>query len=158
MESNRRVEANSNDLNDRGKETIPFVVKVKPRSVMGDYIALHGLVPQNELPLNLRHKIPEDEIWIREDIYSDPDRRERILQGHEKFELGLMETKMLTYKDAHCKAEIHEKFYKIEEELEKVEKDLKIETSEQVKVVEPTTEIGREESTETTKANENKES
>jgi hypothetical protein len=83
MESNRRVEANSNDLNDRGKETIPFVVKVKPRSVMGDYIALHGLVPQNELPLNLRHKIPADEIWIREDIYNDPERRERILQGHE---------------------------------------------------------------------------
>lgn len=158
MESNRKVEANSHDHNSCGKVTIPFVVKVKPRSVMGDYIALHGLVPQNELPLNLRHKIPEDEIWIREDIYNDPERRERILQGHEKFELGLMETKMLTYKDAHCKAEIHEKFYKIEEELEKVEKDLKIETSGNVKVVEPTAEIGREENTETTNANEKKES
>ncbi len=125
---------------------------------MGDYIALHGLVPQNELPLNLRHKIPEDEIWIREDIYNDPERRERVLQGHEKFELGLMETKRLTYKDAHYKAEIHEKFYKIEVELEKVEKDLKIETSRHVKVVEPTAETEREENTETTNPNEKKES
>jgi hypothetical protein len=69
-----------------------------------------------------------------------------------------METKMLTYKDAHCKAEIHEKFYKIEAELEKVEKDLKIEKSECVQVVEPTPEIGREKNTETTNANEKKES
>jgi len=52
----------------RGKEILPFFVKVKPRSIMGDYIAFHGLVPQNELPKNLRYKIPENEIWIRKDV------------------------------------------------------------------------------------------
>jgi hypothetical protein len=121
----------------RGRETLPFKVIVKPRSVMGDYIALHGLVPQNELPENMRHKIPEDEIWMREDVYNDPKRRERILQGHEKYELTLMETKGLTYKQAHRKAELHEKFYLLEKDLEKLERNLKMRRYEPVYIVEP---------------------
>jgi ribosomal protein S18 acetylase RimI-like enzyme len=124
----------------RGKATLPFTVKVKPVSEMGEYIALHGLVPQNELPENLRYKIPKDEIWIREDVYADPKRREQILQGHEKFELGLMETKGLTYKQAHRRAEIHEKVYKIEEQLEKIEKDLSLIPFVPVKIVDETPE------------------
>ena len=123
----------------RGKEgKLPFKVIVKPRSVMGDYIALHGLLPQNELPLNMRGKIPENEIWIREDVFDNPKRRERILQGHEKFELSLMETEGLTYKQAHSKAELHEKFYPVEKELNKLEKDLKKSHHDAVKIVEPT--------------------
>jgi hypothetical protein len=122
----------------RGKETLPFFVKVKPRSVMGDYIALHGLVPENELPVHLRHKIPENEIWIRKDVYDDPKRRERILQGHEKFEIGLMETRGLTYKQAHRRAELHEKLFKIIEEIRGEEKNLGIIPYDSIKVIEET--------------------
>jgi hypothetical protein len=120
----------------RGKETLPFIVRVKPRSVMGDYIALHGLLPENELPVHLRHKIPENEIWIRKDVYDDPKRRERILQGHEKFELELMETKGLTYKQAHERAQFHEKVYKLEDWLGKLEAEIKRPTIEPVEVIE----------------------
>jgi hypothetical protein len=126
------------DAYGRGKETLPFYVKVKPRSVMGDYIALHGLVPENELPVRLRHKIPEDEIWIRKDVYDDPKRRERILQGHEKFEIGLMETRDLTYKQAHRRAELHEKLFKIIEEIRNEEKNLGIIPYDSIKVIEET--------------------
>jgi GNAT superfamily N-acetyltransferase len=122
----------------RGKATIPFTVKVKPESIMGEYIALHGLVPQNELPECLRHQIPENEIWIREDVYEDPKRREQILMGHEKFELCLMETKGLTYKQAHRIAELHEQVYKIEDELAKMENDLRLIPYEPVKLIDNT--------------------
>jgi hypothetical protein len=106
---------------------------------MGDYIALHGLLPENELPIRLRHKIPENEIWIRKNVYDDPKRRERILQGHEKFELELMETKGLTYKQAHKRAQFHEKVYKLEDWLGRLEKELKRPAYEPVKVIEKTT-------------------
>jgi hypothetical protein len=111
-------------------------VKVKPQSVMGEYIALHGLLPENELPIRFRHKIPENEIWIRKNVYDDPRRRERILQGHEKFELELMETKGLTYKQAHKRAQLHEKVYKLEDWLEKIETELKRPPYEPVEVIE----------------------
>jgi hypothetical protein len=127
------------DAYGRGKETLPFIVKVKPQSVMGDYIALHGLLPENELPVRLRHKIPENEIWIRKNVYDDPKRRERILQGHEKFELELMETRGLTYKQAHKRAQFHEKIYKLEDWLGRLEKELGRHTYEPVDVVEKTT-------------------
>jgi len=107
---------------------------------MGEYIALHGLVPQNELPECLRHQIPENEIWIREDIYNDSKRREQILQGHEKFELTLMETKGLTYKQAHRIAELHEQVYKIEEEMAKMENELRLTQYEPVKLIDKTPE------------------
>jgi hypothetical protein len=123
----------------RGKETLPFIVKVKPRSVMGDYIALHGLLPENELPVSLRHKIPENEIWIRKNVYDDPKRRERILQGHEKFELELMETKGMTYKQAHERAQFHEKVYRLEDWLARLEAEIKRPTIEPVEVIEKTT-------------------
>jgi ribosomal protein S18 acetylase RimI-like enzyme len=123
----------------RGKATIPFVVVVKPESVMGEYIALHGLVPQNELPESLRHQIPANEIWIREEIYNDPKRREEILE-HEKFELTLMETKGLTYKQAHRIAELHEQVYKIEDEMAIMQEEFRLKTFEPVKLVEKTSE------------------
>ena len=137
MENKKKVEPSRYDPYGRGRETLPFKVVVKPRSVMGDYIALHGLLPQNELPENLRYKIPEDEIWMREDVFDDPKRRELILQGHEKYELALMETDGLTYKQAHRRAELHEKFYLLEQDLEKPEKHLKMRNYESVKIVEP---------------------
>jgi len=90
-----------------------FKVVVKPASVMGDYIALHGLLPENELPYRFRHKIPKHEIWIRSDVYNNPARRDRILKGHEKFELELMTDKGMNYKQAHKRAELHEKVYKL---------------------------------------------
>jgi hypothetical protein len=138
-ETKKEVDKKKYDPYGRGKETLPFIVKVKPRSVMGDYIALHGLLPENELPVSLRHKIPENEIWIRKNVYDDPKRRERILQGHEKFELELMETKGLTYKQAHERAQLHEKVYKLEDWLARLEQELKRPLYEPVKVVEKTT-------------------
>jgi len=106
---------------------------------MGDYIALHGLLPENELPIRLRHKIPENEIWIRKNVYDDPKRRERVLQGHEKFELELMETKGLTYKQAHKRAQFHEKIYRLEDWLGRLETELNRPPYEPVEVVEKTT-------------------
>jgi hypothetical protein len=145
MEPEKKPESKPYDVYGRGKETIPFTVVVKPRSVMGDYIALHGLCPQNELPLNMRGKIPENEIWIRQDVFENPKRRERILQGHEKYELSLMETEGLTYKQAHAKAQLHEKFYLFEKELDNLEKNLKIGHHNAVKIVEPTEKREKEE-------------
>jgi hypothetical protein len=145
VEEERESEKKPYDVYGRGKETVPFTVVVKPRSVMGDYIALHGLCPQNELPEDMRGKIPEDEIWMRQDVFEDPKRRERILQGHEKYELSLMETKGLTYKQAHRKAELHEKFYLFEKDLEKLEKNLKIGHHDAVRIIEPTQKEEKEE-------------
>lgn len=87
-----------------------FKVIVKSNEEMGDYIALHGLVPQNELPIHLRHKIPENEIWIRENVYADIERRRSIL-AHEYAELDLMITQGISYKEAHEKAEFIEHLY-----------------------------------------------
>ncbi len=136
-QTKKRVDGLRYDPYGRGKETLPFIVKVKPQSVMGDYIALHGLLPENELPVRLRHKIPENEIWIRKDVYDNPLRRERILQGHEKFELELMETRGLTYKQAHRRAELHEKLFKIIQEIRVEEKKIGIIPYDSVNVVEP---------------------
>jgi hypothetical protein len=137
LENKKEAEPSRYDPYGRGRETLPFKVVVKPRGIMGDYIALHGLLPQNELPENLRHKIPEDEIWMREDVFDDPKRREQILQGHEKYELTLMETKGLTYKQAHHRAELHEKVYSLKQDLEKPKRNLKMRNYEPVKIVEP---------------------
>jgi hypothetical protein len=87
-----------------------FKVVVKSVEEMGEYIALHGLVPQNELPLHLRNKIPENEIWIRENVYADTERRKSIL-AHEYAELDLMVTKGMSYKEAHQQAEFIEHLY-----------------------------------------------
>jgi hypothetical protein len=143
--SESKSEKKPYDVYGRGKATVPFTVVVKPRSVMGDYIALHGLCPQNELPENLRGKIPEDEIWMRQDVFENPKRRERILQGHEKYELSLMETEGLTYKQAHRKAELHEKFYLLEKDMEKIENFLRIRRHDAIRIVEPTEKKEKEE-------------
>jgi hypothetical protein len=74
---------------------------------------------------------------MRQDIYDNSKRTERILKGHEKYELTLMETKGLTYKQAHRKAELHEKFYLFEKDLENLEKNLKIPHHEPVRIIEP---------------------
>lgn len=86
-----------------------FKVKIKPKSVMGDYIALHGLVPGNELPKRLRGKIPKNEVWIRRDCFVDKPVRQRRLLTHENHELGLMEKRGWNYKKAHARAELREK-------------------------------------------------
>lgn len=140
-----KIEKKSLDVNGHGKVTLPFKVVVKPRSVMGDYIALHGLLPKNELPENMRGKIAEDEIWMRQDVFDNPERRERILQGHEKYELSLMETDCLTYKQAHRRAELHEKLFLLEKDLVKLEKSLDMKYHDAVTIVEPTEKEEKEE-------------
>jgi hypothetical protein len=87
-----------------------FKVIIKSNEEMGDYIALHGLVPQNELPIHLRYKIPENEIWIRENVYVDIERRRSIL-AHEYAELDLMISKAMNYKEAHENAEFFEHLF-----------------------------------------------
>jgi hypothetical protein len=87
-----------------------FKVIVKSNEEMGDYIALHGLVPQNELPVHLRYKIPENEIWIRENVYANIERRRSIL-AHEYAELDLMISHAMTYKEAHEHAEFFEHLF-----------------------------------------------
>jgi hypothetical protein len=108
---------------------------------MGDYIALHGLLPKNELPENMRGKIPKDEIWMRQDVFENPERRERILQGHEKYELSLMETEGQTYKQAHREAESHEELYLFEKDLTELEKK----RHDAVRIAEPTEKEEKEE-------------
>lgn len=87
-----------------------FKVIVKSIEEMGEYIALHGLVPQNELPVHLRYKIPENEIWIRENVYADIERRRSIL-AHEYAELDLMISYAMSYKEAHKNAEFFEHLF-----------------------------------------------
>lgn len=83
---------------------VPFKVVPKSNEEMGEYIALHGQLPSNELPERMRGKIPEDEIWIRQDVYDDPKRRDEVL-NHEQTELKGMTQKGQTYKEAHAEAE-----------------------------------------------------
>jgi len=83
-------------------------VKVKPRKVMGDYVCLHGKVPNQELPKKLRGKIPKKEIWMRRDIYNNKEKRYRILD-HEHDELIHMKRDKMCYKQAHKRAQIEEK-------------------------------------------------
>jgi hypothetical protein len=79
---------------------IKFILK--PRKIMGDYIAVHWKTPH--LPKRLRPK--EGEIWVREDWWKDPNKRKKV-KTHEKVELNLMLKKGLKYKKAH---EIANKF------------------------------------------------
>lgn len=87
-----------------GKEIGVFKVKTVPNSVMGNYIALHGLVPQNEMPTRLRGQIPKDEIWVREDLWKNRVRRDQVIY-HEKVELHLMKNYGYPYRKAHNIAE-----------------------------------------------------
>lgn len=82
-----------------------FVFKSKSQNIMKDYIALHGLVPKNELPYHLRGIIPPDEIWVRENNYQSK-KDMKNLTVHESVELFCMVTLGMTYKPAHEIAEV----------------------------------------------------
>jgi hypothetical protein len=96
-----------------GGEKIPGIKIVsKSVSVMGDYRALHGRVPNNELPVHLRGKIPKNELWIRSDQYHDKDKTKKsALFAHERYEIYLMKKYGLTYKQAHKRAELRDLWY-----------------------------------------------
>jgi hypothetical protein len=79
---------------------VNFKVIIKSKKEMKDYIALHGLVPDYELPNSMDSHIPINEVWIREDIYRNKDRFKRVL-WHETEELKLMTQQGLHYKKAH---------------------------------------------------------
>lgn len=73
-------------------------------------MSLHGLVPQNELPVHLRHgKIPKDEIWMRQDVWNDRMFRDEILL-HEEDEIEHMLKEHMTYKHAHWFASVRDGF------------------------------------------------
>jgi len=78
--------------------------KVKPKKTMGEYIAIHNEVPH--LPKKFK-KIKDNEVWVREDWWKDPVKKDRI-KTHEKVELNLMD-KGIKYKEAHKIANKFEK-------------------------------------------------
>jgi len=104
VEYARKFWASELKLKENPDVSVPFKVKVKSNKSMGEYIALHGLVPGNELPDRFKGKIPENEIWIRKDVYADKKRGKAVL-SHEKNELIAMTQQKATYKVAHQKAE-----------------------------------------------------
>jgi len=61
------------------------------------------------------------------------------LHGHETFELELMATKGLTYKQVHKGAQFHEKIYRLEDWFGRLETELNRPPYELVEVVEKTT-------------------
>jgi hypothetical protein len=73
----------------------------KSNKVMHDYVCLHFLVPNNQMPKHLRGKIPQYEIWMREDIYNDKIKCNLTLM-HETAELKRMIHGM-KYKTRKCK-------------------------------------------------------
>jgi len=73
----------------------------KPKRFMGDYIAVHGHLPKNELPVRMRH-IPYNYIYIRDTLKKNPHRENRTLL-HEYREIRLMEHGY-KYKNAHKKS------------------------------------------------------
>ena len=81
--------------------------KVKPKSTMGDYIALNWKTPR----IPKKFHIKKNEIWIRTDYWKSPMKRKRI-KTHEKIELNLM-NKGLSYKKAHKIANKFEKNIKL---------------------------------------------
>lgn len=87
-----------------------FTFKPKSDSVMQGNIALHGLLPKNELPHHLRGKIPPDEIWVHEDTYYNP-KDMKDLNKHEAAELFCMVYLGMTYKLAHDVAEVADGAY-----------------------------------------------
>jgi hypothetical protein len=108
----------------RRKKT--FIIIVKSPKVMGDYIALHGLLPDYELPKKMRGKIPKDQIWMRDDIWHNKSRR-KCIEEHEKQELNLMIYHGYTYKEAHKKAQNREKLWWIKDKKAQVEKEIALE-------------------------------
>lgn len=76
---------------------------IKPRSFMGDYIALNWLEPEE----SKRFGIKPGEIFVREDWWKNPVKRLRI-QVHERTEIWLRKTWHLPYAKAHHIATITE--------------------------------------------------
>ena len=92
---------NLNDMKIK-TSTMNFKIVIKPKEIMKDYIALHGLLTDLELPDSLDGgKIPHNEVWVREDIYQDKDRFKQVI-WHETEELNLMTSQNITYKKAHA--------------------------------------------------------
>lgn len=80
-----------------------FKVVVKSDNFMGEYQAVHGMLPRNELPKRMK-RIPKRQIWIRRSNYENHDRevdysKDNILR-HERHELNLM-LQGIPYRDAH---------------------------------------------------------
>lgn len=77
---------------------------VKSPKVMQDYICLHWLVPKHEMR-DFKHKIPVGEVWVREDIWKHPWKK-NLLRIHETTELKYMLKYGEPYQKAHKKADI----------------------------------------------------
>jgi len=97
-----------------------FTIVVKTKKQMGDYVALHGRLGNNELPKKMRGKIPKNQIWMREDIWANKKRRKCIIE-HETQELNLMLHYGLNYKEAHNRAQKLEKLWWLKERKKDVE-------------------------------------
>jgi hypothetical protein len=105
------------------KRKATFAIVVKSRKIMGDYVAMHGRLGKNELPNNMRGRIPKNEIWMREDIWKNRSRR-KCIEEHEKQELNLMIYHGYTYKEAHRAAQRLEKLWWLKERKKDAEDGL----------------------------------
>jgi len=74
----------------------------KPKSIMGDWIAVHSRVVH--CPIQFKH-IPWGTVWIREDIWNSPVRRYHTIK-HEELEYHYMEDLKLSYPEAHRRANL----------------------------------------------------
>ena len=74
----------------------------KPHKFMKPYLAVHGELPKNELPVRMRH-MHRHSIYIDKDICKENTARERRILLHEYREMRFMEHGM-KYKKAHRKA------------------------------------------------------
>jgi hypothetical protein len=77
---------------------------VVPMDEMWPYIALHGMLPRNQLPVKYR-SLPPDVILIREDIVvDDPERAHRIVAHELRERAVFIQNPHITYKKAHREA------------------------------------------------------
>jgi hypothetical protein len=78
-----------------------FKIVVKSDEFMKEYVAVHGMLPKNELPRRMK-RIPKNQIWIRSSNYRNEEGFTPYSEivRHESDELKLMH-QGLPYKDAH---------------------------------------------------------
>jgi hypothetical protein len=101
---NRMVFVIPSEISDfKQRAGIRFVVK--PRSVMRDFIALHWIVPKNEMR-GFKHRIPPKQVWVRSDVWYGT--KHNALIRHELYELMFMIEHGWSYKRAHTEATIED--------------------------------------------------
>lgn len=87
-------------------------VKCKSEAILRECIGLHGLMNENDIPAECKNKVPNDELWIREDHCKYNTIEDKNIVLHEDVELLLIKEYDLTYVVAHNIATIAEERWK----------------------------------------------